>query len=498
MASTGTSVASTGLIFMLTASMTGVLFGGVALAPAATAVGGSVVPGAEVASADAASCYPLGLPAQTNLGDPKVTLGSTGAFDLAQCGSNYRQVLSVNAASQGRLPNVGRSRAAFVGIDGAYFAFNDPVYGWNLGSAPRKLARTLTDSCAVDGAWDAINARAIAQDARYNPDKPSKYVVNQCAGGTYMNELLYGPTGLFTGDQRRDFVGTVPSQKTVDGKSRTVLTWTRGYLLQKYGQQCSDCGKPGSKSYRVVVDAGSSGTRLSLYRVVYRPSGYPTITWKRTIERDDAENGIDDYANPDPSQRPGTGNVNTDVMDPLLDLLTEGFFTKHEPQSDSNIKVDVLATAGMRDAKQKWGKPAVDDLYAQLRKGIADRSKSFNRQLGELSTGSHYSPGLTRTINGNTQEGVWTWIDLNDYYCNYFGNPNGQTRSKCRGTRGGFLGVVGVGGASTQVAFPVKAKAKSGHKFVHQVAINGRNLRVYNKTFLGLGQDSARRSMVQS
>ena len=120
----------------------------------------------------------------------------------------------------------------------------------------------------------------------------------------------------------------------------------------------------------------------------------------------------------------------------------------------------------------------------------------FNRELRALSAGSSYAAGLVRTINGNTQEGVWTWVDLNDYYCNYFKNPNGKRKAGCRGAKSGNLGVVEVGGASTQVSFPVKAKSAKGHKYVHQITLNGRDLRIYNKTFLGLGQDSSRRSMV--
>ena len=441
-------------------------------------------------------CYPTGMGAEISLGDPKVALGAVGQYNQAACDARYRQVLIDNAKVNGKLPKVKRSTAKFTGIGGAYFAMHDDLYGWNVSQTPRKLAGTVNGTCGPAGAWDSIQAKAVAKDSEYDPTKPPKYVVNQCANATYINELAYGSQGLFVGKQKNKLLRTLPAQAKVNGVDQTVLTWTRGYLLLKYGNKCADCGKPGSRDYRVVIDAGSSGTRLSLYRVQYKPNGYPKITWKRTLERDDAENGIDDYANPDVAQRPGTGNVNVDVIDPLMKMLNEGYFTKHKPAAKSKIRVDLLATAGMREAQAKWGKPAVDSMYTSIRTNLNNPKVEFNRELRALSAGSSYAAGLVRTINGNTQEGVWTWVDLNDYYCNYFKNPNGKRKAGCRGAKSGNLGVVEVGGASTQVSFPVKAKSAKGHKYVHQITLNGRDLRIYNKTFLGLGQDSSRRSMV--
>ncbi|MFA7267361.1 MAG: hypothetical protein WC054_13715 [Candidatus Nanopelagicales bacterium] len=442
-------------------------------------------------------CYPTGMAADVSLGDPKVALGAVGQYDRSACDSRYAKVLANNAKQNGKLPKVKRSTAKFVGIGSTYFSMHDDLYGWNVSETPRKLGSTVTRTCSPAGAWDAFQAKAVAQDASYDPSKPPKYVVNQCSNGTYINDLAYGSNGLFTGKQKNKLLRALPSQAKVKGVEQTVLTWTRGYLLLKYGNKCTDCGKPGSREYRVVIDAGSSGTKLSLYRVQYKPNGYPKITWKRTLKRDGAENGIDDYANPDVAARPGTGNVNVDVIDPLLELLNDGYFAKRKPLAKTKIKVDLLATAGMREAQAKWGTTAVNTMYAGIRTNLNDPGAPFNVELRALSSGSKYSAGLVRTINGNTQEGVWTWVDLNDYYCNYFKNPNGKRKRGCRGAKSGNVGVLEVGGASAQVSFPVKAKSAKGHKYVHQVTLNGRNLRIYNKTFLGLGQDSSRRAMVQ-
>jgi hypothetical protein len=47
--------------------------------------------------------------------------------------------------------------------------------------------------------------------------------------------------------------------------------------------------------FTAVIDAGSSGTRLHLYKV--KPGPYPTVTEIGVFENDDAEDGIDDFIN---------------------------------------------------------------------------------------------------------------------------------------------------------------------------------------------------------
>jgi hypothetical protein len=55
--------------------------------------------------------------------------------------------------------------------------------------------------------------------------------------------------------------------------------------------------------------------------------------------------------------------------------------------------------------------------------------------------------------------------------------------------------VVEVGGASMQISFPVASRRARGN--LHQINLNGRDPRIFNRTYLGLGQDSARRTMAQ-
>jgi hypothetical protein len=53
-----------------------------------------------------------------------------------------------------------------------------------------------------------------------------------------------------------------------------------------------------------------------------------------------------------------------------------------------------------------------------------------------------------------------------------------------------------VGGSSMQVAFPVaNTSAASDANNIYQVDINGCAIKVYSKTFLGLGGDDSRKYM---
>lgn len=220
--------------------------------------------------------------------------------------------------------------------------------------------------------------------------------------------------------------------------------------------------------YTAVVDAGSSGTRLHLYKVL--PAPYPSVVEVATYENDDAEDGIDDFLDNvgGPNHDLGPDAVGEVVFKPLLDDVTAVLAKRGvEP---SAVTVDVLATAGMRKAQKPIGthsKAEIDAYYALIRDYIA---------------GMGYVAGEARTTDGNSEEGVWSWIDLNDYYRQAF------TTTKAP------VGVVEVGGSSMQVSYPT-TKPRDSSKNIYLVKINGKSFHVFSRTYLGLGQDDARKSM---
>ncbi|WP_208948165.1 hypothetical protein [Segnochrobactrum spirostomi] len=220
--------------------------------------------------------------------------------------------------------------------------------------------------------------------------------------------------------------------------------------------------------YTAIVDAGSSGTSIALYEVV--PGPYPKITALASDEGDDAEDGIDDFVNRvgGPKRDLGPDAVGDAVFRRLLDALTPTLAARGIAKSD--VVVDVLATAGMRGTLKPVGthdQTEIDAFYAGIRAYIEKQG---------------FKAGEARTIDGNSEEGLWSWIDLNDHYRRAF--TGGEAP----------VGVVEVGGSSMQVSYPTTA-APDPAQNVYRVAINGSSYAVFNRTYIGLGQDDARKAM---
>ena len=99
-----------------------------------------------------------------------------------------------------------------------------------------------------------------------------------------------------------------------------------------------------------------------------------------------------------------------------------------------------------------------------------------------------FGVGEFRTSNGNKEEGVWTWVNLNDQYYNAFGG-NTTYHTGTPETRGDFE----VGGSSMQVAFPTTTIPVGDTNNVYPVTIIGKTYNVFSKTYLGLGGDDTRK-----
>jgi hypothetical protein len=262
------------------------------------------------------------------------------------------------------------------------------------------------------------------------------------------------------------------------------------------------CGGGSSTSntrtiYTAIFDAGSSGTRLTFFRVIPGNGGYPSIgiIAKYNDKNQDVpdDDGINDFLNnkgfivlgPDeslPAGCPGTTNlgptdVNPCVIQPLLKQLDQSVVALG--LSKSQVKVELFATAGMR-TEEKYNGGLHDASTIQT---FYDNIKTYVVQWG-------YDAGQFKTINGNSEEGLWTWINLNDQYFNAFGG-NTTYWTQAPTTRGNFE----VGGSSMQIAFPTTQISPSNDNNVYTVTINGYTYNVYSKTYLGLGGDDMRKFM---
>ncbi|MFM9016069.1 MAG: hypothetical protein ACKOLZ_00915, partial [Verrucomicrobiota bacterium] len=83
---------------------------------------------------------------------------------------------------------------------------------------------------------------------------------------------------------------------------------------------------------------------------------------------------------------------------------------------------------------------------------------------------------------GSEEEGVWTWINLNDMLLDAFESDREP------------VGIVEVGGSSLQLTFPTD-EDPDAVPHVHRVELNGRRFAVYCRSIRGLGQDDARKEM---
>ncbi len=259
--------------------------------------------------------------------------------------------------------------------------------------------------------------------------------------------------------------------------------------------------------YTTLFDSGSSGTRLSFYKVIPGNGGYPQIS--KLYEKEYDDNGINDFLNGNgtielvdkngESTLPGgirptgcTGgteqasgqqiqiiglgesSVGPCVLAPLLVAQDNTLSTNQ--LSRSQVTTELFATAGMRTEDIHNGGSFTTESIAAYYQSM----KSYVANMG-------FATGEYKTLNGNSEEGVWTWINLNDYYYNIFGG-NTTVSSAILEPVGDFE----VGGSSTQIAFPTNT-TPSERGNVYLVSINGKIFNVYSKTFLGLGGDDARK-----
>jgi hypothetical protein len=231
----------------------------------------------------------------------------------------------------------------------------------------------------------------------------------------------------------------------------------------------------GKAEYTAVVDAGSSGTRLYLFKVT--PGGYPKIeqlgNFENKVPSDptspDPDDGIDNYVC-------GTGfyapaNVNPQVMSLLWDYLKTR--TDTVPIPADQIVIKVFATAGMRTAQERCGAGKVDDLYALIKQGMV--AAGFTNPLNDA-----------RTINGGSEEAVWSFLNVADIYTNSFGDP-ARSAVPVRDP----LGILEVGGSSMQIAYEIGAAGAN----IYPVSINNRKLNVFGVSYLHLGANDVRKQL---
>ncbi len=234
--------------------------------------------------------------------------------------------------------------------------------------------------------------------------------------------------------------------------------------------------------YTAIVDAGSGGTRLFLYKVT--PGPYPVSELILQSAAADVpgtpyeeDDGIDNYAcfpGGDPSVQAfyAAENVNPFVMVPLWEAMKGKLAVLSPPVAESDVVVKVFATAGMRTAAEICGQAAVDNVYTVIRDGMVE--SGLTNQENEV-----------RTIDGGSEEGLWSFINANDEYVNAFGRPAAEKLPKPP------VGIIEVGGSSVQLVYPIPQAGSD--PFAERIEINNRVMTVHAQSWLHLGQDDMRK-----
>jgi apyrase len=201
-------------------------------------------------------------------------------------------------------------------------------------------------------------------------------------------------------------------------------------------------------AYVGVIDAGSSGSRLSVYK--YGADG-------RSLE-DLVE--LSTAAQPLASHAAAPDTAGDKAIGPLIGALDRELAQRGVAKTD--IEIHLLATGGMRLLPA----PAAQAIQA-----------SVTRTLRE----GGYRPGRVETISGE-MEGFYAWLDVNVLLGQL--GP-GKTPA----------GIVEIGGASVQMAY---AGAPASAPGVVTASFGGQTYSVRSVSFLGLGVEQARKTLLDN
>lgn len=203
-------------------------------------------------------------------------------------------------------------------------------------------------------------------------------------------------------------------------------------------------------AYSSVIDAGSSGSRIYLYK---------TIQKGKKVQ-------VEDLWSLEPQNLPALSDFTERAKQaydtgiaPLLFPLRA--FLGEKGLKPSEVTIHVLATAGLR---------------------LLDPSQS-KAILGAVSSGlkkTEFRVGRVGVLPSEL-EGLFAWADLNALLGRLV--PGKET-----------LGIVEIGGASAQIAYEVKSPVPESKIWWLQ----GQPYRIFSRSFLGLGQNAARKSMIHS
>ncbi|KIW99899.1 uncharacterized protein Z518_10827 [Rhinocladiella mackenziei CBS 650.93] len=238
-------------------------------------------------------------------------------------------------------------------------------------------------------------------------------------------------------------------------------------------------GNDADKRYGVVLDAGSSGTRVYIYRWLQNSIARLDQSSLRALPELETKDKWTKKVHPGVSTFGATPeSIGPEHLRPLLEHALEHIPTDAVPQTP----IFLLATAGMRllpDQQQK-------DLLRHICSYIRSETKF---SLPDCDVHIQVIPGET--------EGLYGWIAAN-YLLGGFNSPEEHDHGKGHHT----YGFLDMGGASAQIAFApnsTEAEKHANDLTLLRLRTNdgtAREYKVFVTTWLGFGANEARRRYV--
>ncbi|TPX72468.1 hypothetical protein CcCBS67573_g05854 [Chytriomyces confervae] len=271
-----------------------------------------------------------------------------------------------------------------------------------------------------------------------------------------------------------------------------MLTLNTGFPLHVSSARSISSDWYSDRNYGIVIDAGSSGSRLLIYSwksfndPYHNSSALPIIEkafpndlkpWSTTVEP-----GISSLATLSPSNLP-TFESTRKYLRPLL-----RFAEKTIPKRlHRKTPIYLFATAGMRLVPQE-----AQDLILHYACRVVQERYQFDVSGG--------CARQFRIISGEA-EGIFGWVTVN-YLHGGFQDPSKQNPLPREGSPPTY-GFLDMGGASMQIAFEPMESMKQSHAddlthfSLRTAGGNEIKFKIFVSTFLGFGVNEARRRYVE-
>ena len=210
-----------------------------------------------------------------------------------------------------------------------------------------------------------------------------------------------------------------------------------------------------SNDYQLVIDAGSSGSRLHIFSYTQNNQDNVSVIQEAQDFSSSVKPGLSSFK--DNPQAAGAS------LTPMLDAA-KTYLAQHDAQANLiDYPITVLGTAGMRNVHKE--SPAKEQA-------IYDNVQSTFSTYGFTKISAHTMPDI--------DEGFYDWLTVN-----YLNKTFQENKTP--------VGIIDIGGASAEITFPADDNITSPNKI--DFILNHKTYPVFSYNFLGLGQDDARANL---